>query len=127
MTDWCLGENEHISQDVLVNEEGYITKTLKANTKSLISDYGTEVCLIEPINIFYDCENGITKEGIQETTIKNATAKKYELQYVIKSTNSTDFDDSSAVFSKQYRDSSNNLYFDCNTLVVNGTTVPTTT
>lgn len=120
MTDWCLSENEHISQDVLVNTEGYITKTLKANTKSVISDYGTEVCLIEPINIFYDAENGITKEGIQETTIKNATAKKYELQYMIKSTNSINFDDSGAVFTKQYRDSSNNFYIDCNNFYLNG-------
>lgn len=127
MTDWCLGENEHISQDVLVDEAGYTTKTLKANTKSLISDYGTEVCLIEPINIFYDSENGITKEGIQETIIKNTTSKKYELQYMIKSTNATNWDDSSAVFSKQYRDSNNNLYLDCNTLVVNGTIVPAAT
>ena len=127
MTDWCLSENEQISQDILLDEEGYITKTLKANTKCLISDYGTEVCLVEPIDIFYDYENGITKSGIQETTIKNTTAKKYELQYMIKSTNSTNFDDSSALFSKQYRDSSNNLYLDCNTFIINGTTVPTIT
>ena len=119
-TDWCLGSNEHISAQTTNYASGNVKKTYKANTQSLIADYGPMFYIESPVNIFYDSKNGVTIEGMQEIPVKDSTLNAPQLSFMIKTTSGTDLDDSSNVFTKQYRDNSNNFYIDCNNFYLNG-------
>lgn len=117
-TGWCQSQNEHICQEAVYDENGNITKTIKAKTQSLIAEYWPDMIITEPTDLYYDCQHGVTKAGITETDIYNEEKDCLEMQYMVKSTNSTNLDDEAAVFTKQYRDSQNNFYIDCKKLIV---------
>jgi hypothetical protein len=118
-TGWCQSQNEHICQEAIYDENGNVTKTIKAKIQSLIAEYWPDKILTGPTDIYFDSQDGVTKAGITETEVYNAEKDCLEMQYMVKSTNSLNLDDEDAIFTKQYRDSQNNFYIDCKKLIVN--------